>query len=305
MTPSPARRWTVFVRERYEPLTHGLMASAFAIGNAGVAASAVTPRAATDPGRTALSIALVVLFFFRLRIFDEIKDFETDLVAHPHRPLARGLLSLREASRAALIVSVFEAGVAALLGWGTVLTWAAALVYSLAMFKEFGVGSWLRPRMELYAVSHTLVASLLGLTVACAVTDLMPWMLPPAVWLFAPANWALFNVFEFSRKTFAPTEESEEASSYSSRWGPDGAAAITLSWSMVALAMAAGRVPRLVVGADTALGALAFGVAALLIATPYLMSRRASAARLFRVAMSVWATSLYLATGLKGLGGIS
>ena len=45
-----------------------------------------------------------MLFFAELRLMDELKDYEKDLIAHPERPLPRGLLS-REEVRAAVLPS--------------------------------------------------------------------------------------------------------------------------------------------------------------------------------------------------------
>ena len=302
-----AGRWAVFLRERYEPLSHMAMAAAFALGNAGVAVAAAGAAGAAGGafGATVPSMVVVGLFFLRLRIFDEIKDYRHDCEANPRRPLPRGLISLEEARNLAGLVTVLEAVLATALGWEVGLAWAASYAYSLAMFGEFGIGPWLRPRLELYAISHTLVASLLGLTVATAVTGLPLWRLPDTVWLFAPANWALFNVFEFSRKTFAPTEESESEASYSSRWGPCGAAGITLAWSAVALVLSAVTEPRVLNAMRPSTAVLVFGSIALLIAVPYLTLRRPPAAKFFRFAMSGWATALYLATGVTGLGAAS
>lgn len=301
----PLARWAIFVRERYEPVTHLAMGTAFTVGNAGVALAQTSAAQRVDRvgwPPLALSAALVVLFFLRLRIFDEIKDYRTDLAVNPDRPLARGLISVAEARRAAWLVACVEILVVALIGWAVAGAWGVAFGYSLAMYREFGVGSWLRPRMELYALSHTFVAALLGVSVACAVTGVPPWQLPWSVWAFAPANWALFNVFEFSRKTFAPAEEALDAESYSLRWGPAGAAAITLTWCGAGLVSlgATGTSPILWLGPGE--GLLVFAAAAVILCASYVVRPVPSLARLFRISMSAWATVLYIGAGLTALG---
>ena len=223
-TTGVVRRWGRFAAERYEPVTHTVMATAFAVGNAGIAVVASAGAGAVRPtvSGTAAAAALVLVFFFRLRVFDEIKDYGTDLVSNPDRPLPRGLISLKEARRAVWILTALELSIVALAGWPATIAWAAAVLYSLAMYREFGLGAWMRPHLELYAMTHTLVASVLGICVACLVLGMPFWDMPQQVWVFAPANWALFNVFEFSRKTFAPVEERPGVGSYSNRWGPRG-----------------------------------------------------------------------------------
>lgn len=301
----PVARWARFVRERYEPVTHVAMGTAFTLGNAGVALAQMRNAQTADGAwwpRVTLSVVIVVLFFFRLRIFDEIKDYRTDLKANPDRPLARGLISVAEARRAAWLVASLEIVVAALIGWEMAVAWAVAFGYSLAMYREFWIGPWLRPRMELYAVSHTVVASLLGVCVACAALAVPPWRLPWPVWVLAPANWALFNVFEFSRKTFAPAEEAADVDSYSRRWGAAGATVITFAWCSAALAsLGAAAVPP-IPGLGVREGLLAFGVGSLISCGAYVVRPVPPLARLFRISMSGWATVLYLGAGLSTLG---
>jgi 4-hydroxybenzoate polyprenyltransferase len=296
MTPTAgvSLRWAQFATERYEPVTHAVMATAFALGNAGIAAAAGAARPTVSG--TAAAAALVVIFFFRLRVFDEIKDYGIDLVSNSDRPLPRGLISLKEARRAVWILTALELSIVGLAGWPATIAWAAALLYSLAMYREFGVGAWMRPHLELYAMSHTFVAPVLGISVTCLVLGIPFWDIPREVWVFAPANWALFNVFEFSRKTFAPSEERPGVGSYSRRWGPRGAVFITLGWVGLALGSVAVVDARLVPGLGLPAGAL------LLLAAPYAARPRGPSARSFRVSMSAWATALYVMVGITNLG---
>src|SRR6185436_10154152 len=76
---------------------------------------------------------------------------------------------------------------------------------------------------------HTFSAALLGaaLGILCARVD--PRALEPRIVAALLANWCLFNVFEFARKTWAPDEERQEVDSYSRRFGVGGAVALALS----------------------------------------------------------------------------
>lgn len=298
----PFSRWLAFVRERYGPTTHVAMAAAFALGNAGAAGA--VQGATPNIGKFLLSGVLVAVFFFRLRVCDEIKDYDTDLSANPQRPLPRGLISLGEARRAVWLLALAEMALASFAGLAGVSAWALAYLYSLAMYAEFGVGEWLRPKMELYAVTHTVVASLLGLTVCSIALGLPLTALPARLWVMAPANWALFNIFEFSRKTFAPSEELPDVDSYSSRWGVQGAAVITLFWvgSGLACLWAAGiEITPLLPGIDAA---VLFGCGAIAVAAPYSLRPSPRLASLLRVSMSAWAALLYVLVGINGLKGV-
>ena len=227
-------RWGAFIRERFAPARTVLMVAAFFAGNAVTAAILTGATLSLWPGIPAF--IAVLLIFFRLRIFDEIKDCRTDRIAHPDRPLARGLISLREARWVAVAVATAEAALAAVCGPAALLAWGVVLGFSLLMYREFFVGSWLRPKMELYAVTHTLVSGAMGLFVAAALSDRYPWQMSAGVWAFVLVNWAVFNVFEFARKTFGRDEENPRIESYSRRLRPWGAAALCMS--QVAFAVA-------------------------------------------------------------------
>ena len=54
-------------------------------------------------------MAAVISFFFRLRVFDELKDYELDLQNHPQRVLQSGRITLRKLFRISLGGSVLEA----------------------------------------------------------------------------------------------------------------------------------------------------------------------------------------------------
>lgn len=289
--PVFVRRWAIFVAERFPLPRHLAMVGAFFAGNAAVA-GAVTGASIMTP-RSAAAAGVVLLVFLRLRIFDEIKDSRTDRDLHPERPLARGLIGVAEARRVAAGIALVEGLLALICGIGAFAAWLAVLGFSLLMYREFFVGEWLRPRMELYAVSHTLVAAGIGLFVAATVAGAMPWRLPVDIGGFALANWMVFNVFEFARKTYGGQEESSAIDSYSRRLGPRGAALMSLA--MVVAAIAATRSALLDTPPARYLAVALSGLALLVLVTsvPYLLAPGQSAARLFRGSMQLFLVAFY------------
>jgi hypothetical protein len=289
-TTAVVARWSTFVKERYEPTAHLAMAASFALGNAAMAW--LVMGLPEGGGAAAGAIVFAFVFFLRLRVLDEIKDQEIDRTAHPDRPLARGLVTSPEARKVAWLLVLGEVMIVAAVQPRALVAWLLLFAYSLGMFAEFGVGAWLRPRLELYAVTHTLVAGLLGVTVASLVSGVPLHLLPAPIWIFAAANWAVFNVFEFSRKTFAPEEERGGVPSYSGRLGVRGAALLSLAWAALALAAAWLAVsPEM--GAPAWLGVTVLGLAAVAVALPYQVAPRPITAHLLRHGMTVWAVVLY------------
>jgi 4-hydroxybenzoate polyprenyltransferase len=58
-------------------------------------------------------------------------------------------------------------------------------------------------------------------------------VLPRNAFIFLLMNWAFFNLFEFARKTFAPSEERPQVPSYSNIFGTRGAWALSVSQCII------------------------------------------------------------------------
>lgn len=221
--------WLTLIKERFSPASYVPMILLFTAAN-----GMYLSRAANytfDSGRFLLALLLMLSFFFRLRCFDEIKDYEVDLKINPTRPLARGLLSIAQVKKGLFFMVLFELLLSAYMGFWVFLIHALAIFYSLLMYEEFFVGDFLRPRLTTYAVTHTFVSVLLGISAATAITGFNPQKMQFTDGAFFLMNWAYFNLFEFARKTFAPDEERPQVPSYSQLFKPRGA--WLLSWSQV------------------------------------------------------------------------
>jgi hypothetical protein len=151
-------RWVIYFTERF-PLPVNIIVSA---------GLAITSQAlAGTPNQPAWIAAFWGSFLFSatLRFMDETKDYEKDKVAHPKRPLPRGLFTVAEFSRAiwlSLGLMVLTALACAL--WISTLTgvfYLGVTLYLYLMYKEFFVGESLNRAPLLYAISHQIV--ILGL----------------------------------------------------------------------------------------------------------------------------------------------
>ncbi|MEO6867066.1 MAG: hypothetical protein ABI200_03515 [Gaiellales bacterium] len=102
-----------------------------------------------------------LLFIVRLRLYDDVKDADTDRVENPTRPIPRGLVSVRELDVVGVLVLVIEGALIAVVGPLTFTAWAIAAAWSVLMRVEFFVSSWIEPRVALYAISHMVVMGLI------------------------------------------------------------------------------------------------------------------------------------------------
>ncbi len=153
-------RWVKFFSERF-PFPVLLLVSG------GLALSSLSLLPTPISWGSGLAAAgLSLLFFAVLRLMDEVKDYKKDLIAHPQRPLPRGLLSLAEARlgiRVGLGLMLAVALLSALLGYTSAgLYYFLTTVYLYLMYREFFVRSWLEKRVLIYTLSHQIILLLLG-----------------------------------------------------------------------------------------------------------------------------------------------
>ncbi|MEI6222831.1 MAG: UbiA family prenyltransferase [bacterium] len=231
-------KWGVFIKERFNPVVYGVMIIAFfgahlTVYNRYFPQSQIL-RFASFPRLLPLFIA-VVLFFLKMRMFDEVKDSETDKTLYPERPIPRGLLSASSVRRAAFILAGVEIVLVSLYGVWAFISITVAVAYTLLMYKEFFLSTWIRAHLTTYAVSHTVVVVLLSLTLFIALSGSPVSFLPEQILYFSFSHWCIFNIFEFGRKTFAPQEEKIERDSYSKKFGKVGAVTLVVATAGIAM----------------------------------------------------------------------
>lgn len=279
--------WWIFSRERFPIFVQGPMIFLFVATNYQV--SNVYFQQKWNYLTFCVLAMLGLMFFFRLRCFDELKDYDVDLKVNPERPLARGLLSKQAVkTMIALLVAVESILAASFFGWQAFLGYLLPLSYSLLMYEEFFIGHWLAPRLTSYAVTHTFVACLLGLGL-CYITH--PFA-TPIVWQqalgLALYNWFQFNIFEFARKTFASKEEKPNHDSYTSLFGPTKAVLLTLSQVVLS--------GLLVKTLDIQIMFYAYAAVGIFLSVPglfFIVRKNIHSARIFRTCASIYLVAAY------------
>lgn len=235
-------RLGVFIKERFPLAAQLPLIAVFSVSNAAAAnafGGGETASLFSSPSFW-ISALVILLVFLHLRIFDEIKDYETDLRVHPERPLARGLLSLKETKVFAAAVCVIEAALVAVqcasFGLSPAFLYAAVLLFSVLMYKEFFIPKLLSKNILVYALSHAPVSYLMGLYIFSSVFKGAFPNPPAALLLFGISNFALSMIFEVSRKSFAPAEEQKERDSYTKSFGLLPSASVLLSFMGTSIA---------------------------------------------------------------------
>jgi len=233
-----SHRWFQFIKERFDPLSYSVMIFVFLGAHYAVYLNLQTQEMDLNFGHLLYLIPLILtvfLFFFKLRLFDEIKDIESDAIHHPERPLPRGILRKDDIIRAICIIIALELLLFSLYGLWALTSAIIAIGYSLLMYKEFFLKKWLRAHLTVYAVTHTFVVIFLSTTIFSALLNKPLTNISPELLYFSFGGWFLFNIFEFGRKTFARQEEKEGVNSYSKIFGRFGAVLLVLTMAILSI----------------------------------------------------------------------
>jgi len=293
-----ANRWWVYQRERFPVFRHGLLIAGVCFGTLAFSLPAGERAGLPTLIRFAAAFATVFLFFLQLRIADEFKDCEEDRRCRPHRPVPRGLVTLKELNGVACAGAAVQFGLALLVSPRLLLPLTVVWTYMLLMTKEFFAAAWLKRHAVIYLCSHTLVLPLIYLYMsACGwFAENMPP--PPGLgWLLAFA-FCSGLVVEIGRKVWAPEDEISGVQTYSRLWGYKAA---TVVWAAAVLAAAVFML--LAAGLRGSIGPLlgliaALGAAGLACARRFIKrGQHGDAARIERMS-GIWTLATHVGLGL-------
>jgi 4-hydroxybenzoate polyprenyltransferase len=228
----------VYQKERFPLIKTAPLLAVFSAASLSVSAG-LADRPLPDLSAFGAGFAIAMLLFFQMRVCDEYKDQEDDRRFRPHRPIPRGLVSLR-------LILALGAGslpLTALVAWlwHPPVLWLLALVWAwlALMTAEFGVAAWLKARPVLYLLSHMAIMPLIDLLLTG-----LEWLpaadVAPALWLFLALSFVNGCVLEIGRKLWAPQNEIDGVETYSALWGPPKAAMIWAIFVGLSLALLVG-----------------------------------------------------------------
>ena len=291
------RLWA-YQAERFPFVGHGLLIAAFSVS--AISYSMLLRGAAgwPEPKIVAASFGNAFLFFLLLRIADEFKDHEEDARYRPHRPVPRGLVSLRELGSVGALCLAGQLVLTVWLEPALVLLLALVWLYLGFMSKEFFVRDWLKARPVTYLWSHMLIVPLIDFyTTACDWATAGHPAPPDGLLWFLTASFFNGLVIEVGRKIRAPQDEVVGVETYSTLWGPQRAALVWLG--AVALtgmsALLAAREIGFALPAAAVLVALLGG--AVIAATRFLQAPSNRRARQLEALSGLWTILMYLTVG--------
>ncbi len=193
---STLSRWNIFFKERFPIvpniiITAGLVATSYGVY-----------RTPFQWGVYSFTFLVFFLFLGQLRFMDELKDVEKDKVAHPERPLPRGLISTAEMN---VLINIVQA-ILFLLAFSAFYFFntypATSLVLGISwlylMYKEFYIGSRVSKYPFLYAVTHQIIIIPMGVFAMSAIADINYFDMK--IMCMSGLLLSTFFIYEISRK---------------------------------------------------------------------------------------------------------
>lgn len=160
----------------------------------------------------------VFAFLFCLRIADEFKDYENDLINYPERPLPSGRVHRQDLLLLAAVLLVSMVGVNLLLP-PSILPFFLLLFYGFLMTVWFFQRERIEPSLVWALVTHNPVQLLISLYIIHYAADRFD--LPLWTWQNLCLAFAIYIpalLWEVSRKIKAPEDENQYVT-YSQVWG--------------------------------------------------------------------------------------
>jgi len=216
------KSWLIYLKERFPLPVYFLLSGGLAVSGSVLV------------GRPILSIPTIYAFvyamwlFATLRLMDELKDYDKDVIAHPTRPLPRGVLKACVVER--VIHGSMVLGVALSFGFFAFDQMAAILAlittaWLWLMYKEFYLGEMLSKRPLLYAITHQII--LIPFCLALSVAPMEDGTVNYFVFWWSVGVLGSFFTYEVSRKL--DPKAHPVLGTYLSVYGKAGSMAIVLA----------------------------------------------------------------------------
>ncbi|HOL56095.1 MAG TPA: UbiA family prenyltransferase [Spirochaetota bacterium] len=222
-------RFFIFILERFSPFTHLLLISIFYSGTIVFYKNVINIQY-PSLYKIVIGFLNVFLIFLNLRLLDEIKDYKTDIIVHPERPLARGLITIKEAKIISIVIIGIELIFSLLISPLNTLFLSVVILFSFLMFKEFFVSEFLNKHIYLYAFTHNPITALI-IIYGYSIFPKINIDIPLLLLIIIGCLQAL--VFEFARKILILEYEKKGMPTYSSSIGFVKSILVTLFFFMI------------------------------------------------------------------------
>jgi 4-hydroxybenzoate polyprenyltransferase len=233
---TPIVRFTTYLRERFPLQQFVPLALLFGTG-ASLFSQTFLP-VVFRISNIFLSFLVLFLFLFRLRLFDEFKDYDHDKKYYPNRPVPRGLISLRELKVIVLAVSIIELFISIYLGFASFVFFILAFFYSLLLLREFFVKKWLKNHFTIYITVHEILCFFLFYYLYSVNIRNFDFAFRGPFFIYSAFLTLSFFILEVSRKIRPSNLEIPSRDTYTAQYGISGAVKLITVLATIAVLLA-------------------------------------------------------------------
>ncbi len=160
------KKWIIYQRERFPLLIYIPMS--FVLGAGALCYSRHLPvslKTVQNPGifQYVVSVLSTLMFFMLLIIGDEHRDYEKYVSYYPHRPLQRGLITLRELRRVGTFLIILQMAMNIFLDPSLLGLLSIVYIWFILMSIKFFIPELLKKQPTLYLMVHMLIIPMMVL----------------------------------------------------------------------------------------------------------------------------------------------
>lgn len=302
LDPRPlGARLMTYQAERFPLTAQGPLIVLFALSCVCFGALARAAPQPPAPDAILVSIIVVFLLFFQLRVADEHRDYDEDLRTRPWLPVPNGVITLPELDIFAFGAMAAQLVLTAALHPPLVVLLFPPWLWIALVRNDFFAGAVLARRPLLSLSLHLVFFPLVALYAIGADQLTATGALAPGLIVFLLLAVLSAASIEFARKCLAPEQEKPGVVTYSKLWGPTRAGMITAFVLVASIVFAAFAFIATRTGGVWFLPAIAVGFLAFFAAARYAQTPNATHARRLLMWTAGWIGIAYASVGILPL----
>ncbi|MGK5091965.1 UbiA family prenyltransferase [Deltaproteobacteria bacterium TL4] len=224
------KAWFTYTKERFGCLNHFFLVGGLSLSGMSIASDAFSPVGVS------ISFTLLLAFFYQLRLMDEYKDYDKDVLANPGRPLPRGLLDKERVATVIkglqIILLILPVLLLILVPdlTNAALMYLVTMGYLWLMYEEFFMKDWLSTQTLIDVALHQVIVVLFCVFPALTVNG--DNLFNPLAWYYGITVVGGFLCFEISRKL--DPNKHKVLKTYLSLYGPKKTYALVIAVTLIA-----------------------------------------------------------------------
>ncbi len=212
-------RFYLYQKERFPVLLHGILIASFSFSAIAYSCICTQKKHFVSLNTYFMGVFMAMSLFLLLRISDEHKDNDDDILFRKSLPVPRGLVSLAELFYLGVGIIFLQIILQILFFPKMLYLYVFVMGYLYLMGKEFFVKNWLKKNQFFYVISHIAIIPIVDIYVSGLDWFLDIKNMPFGLFFFFLVSYFNGLVLEIGRKIRIPSQEAEGVLTYSAMLG--------------------------------------------------------------------------------------